>query len=113
MANSYNISIEQGSSFELSLTARDSNNAPINLSGYAASGGVKYGYGSTGYLVNLAPVIDPSYVSGIIKISLTPEQTSSLPVTNAVYDIEVTSSGGFTFKAIRGYAEIAPEVTNL
>lgn len=111
MANSYDISIEQGSSFNLSLTAKDASGVPMNLLGYTASGKLKYSFGSTGSLANLAPIIDPSYVSGIINISLTPAQTASLPVTKAVYDVEVTSSGGYTFKAIRGYAEIIPEVT--
>lgn len=113
MSNSYDISIEQGSSFNLSLTARDITGEPINLSGYATSGELRYSYGSSGVLLNLNPTVDPSLVSGIINISLTPEQTASLPVTKAVYDIEVISSGGFVFKAIRGYAEIAPEVSRV
>lgn len=111
MANSYDILIEQGSSFDLSLTAKDASGVPINLDGYVASGQLKYGFGSTGVLLNLSPVIDPGYVSGIINISLTPEQTSTLPITKAVYDVEVISSEGYAFKAIRGYAEILPEVT--
>jgi hypothetical protein len=111
MANVYDLSIEQGSSFNLNLVAKDSSGTPLNLSGYAATGAIRYGFGSTGVLLNLTSSIDPSYVSGIINVSLTPEQTSSLPVTKAVYDIEVYASNGYTFKAVRGYAEILPEVT--
>ena len=110
MANQYDISIEQGSSFNLSLTAKDSAGTPLNLSGYAARGGIKYGYGSTGYLVSLTPIIS-SPASGVISISLTATQTSSLPVTKGVYDVEVFSSGDYTFKAIRGYVDVSPEVT--
>ena len=55
--------------------------------------------------------VDPSYVSGIISISLSAAQTSALPVTVAVYDVEIYSANNYTFKAIRGYAEITPEVT--
>jgi hypothetical protein len=111
MANSYDITIEQGSSFNLNLTAKDSSGTPLNLSGYEATGQIRYGYGSTGVLLPLNATVDNSYVSGIINLSLTPTQTSSLPVTKAVYDIEVYASNGFTFKAIRGYAEILPEVS--
>lgn len=113
MANVYDISIEQGSSFNLTLTAKDSNGTPLNLSGYNARGAIKYGYGSTGYLINLNPTIHSSLVSGLINISLSASGTSSLPVTKAVYDIEVYSSNDYTFKAIRGYVNIIPEVTNL
>ena len=111
MANVYDLSIEQGSSFNLNLVAKDSVGTPLNLSGYAATGSIRYGFGSSGALLPLSPVVDSSYVSGIISLSLSAAQTSSLPVTKAVYDIEVYTVNGYTFKAIRGYAEILPEVT--
>lgn len=113
MANVYDISIEQGSSFNLTLTAKDSNGTPLNLTGYNARGGVKYGYGSTGYLIDLNPTIHPSYVSGLINVSIPASGTSYLPVTKAVYDIEVFNNSNYTFKAIRGYVNVIPEVTNL
>lgn len=112
MANVYDFSIEQGSSFSLTLTVKNSNGTPINLSGYSARGGIKYGYGSTGYLINLNPQIQNA-TGGQIKISIPDSGTSSLPVTKAVYDIEVYNDFNYTFKAIRGYASIIPEVTNL
>lgn len=111
MANIYNLSIEQGSSFNLNLVAKDSYGTPLDLSGYSAVGAIRYGYGSTGTLLSLNPSVDSSYISGIINLSLTAEQTSSLPVTKAVYDIEVYASNGYTFKAIRGYVDVVPEVT--
>lgn len=112
MSNIYNFSIEQGSSFNLNLTAKDPNGTPLNLSGYNARGSIKYGYGSTGYLMDLSPNIDGSFVSGIINISIPASGTALLPVTKAVYDIEVYASNDYTFKAIRGYVEIVPEVTS-
>jgi hypothetical protein len=118
MANVYDISIEQGSSLNLSLSATDSDGAYLNFSGYAARGKIKYGYGSSSYLLNINPQIDPSLVSGLINISLTADQTSLLPVTKAVYDIEIYTTGaigsivsGYTFKVLKGYADISPEVT--
>ena len=112
MANVYDISIEQGSSFNLTLTAKDSNGNLLNLNGYNARGSIKYSYGSTGYLINLNPVIT-NPTSGLITISVPASGTSSLPVTKAVYDIEVYNLSDYTFKAVRGYVNIIPEVTNL
>jgi hypothetical protein len=112
MANVYDISIEQGSSFNLTLTAKDSNGNLLNLNGYNARGSIKYGYGSTGYLINLNPVIT-NPTSGLIAVSVSASGTSSLPVTKAVYDIEVYDSSNYTFKAVRGYVNVIPEVTNL
>jgi hypothetical protein len=109
MANQYDITIDQGSSLNLTLTATNSAGAYLNLSGYSARGKVKLGYGSTGYILDLQPQIDPSYISGLINISI--PAFSGLPVTKGVYDIEVYNSGGYTFKVLQGYANINPEVT--
>ena len=95
----------------MNLIAKDSSSSPLNLSGFLARGGIKYGYGSTGYLLDMNATIDSSYVSGIINVSLSATETSSLPVTKGVYDIEVYSSNDYTFKAIRGYVDVIPEVT--
>ncbi len=112
MANIYNILVEQGSSFNLSLTVNDSLGNPLNLSEYAARGGIKYAYSSTGYLTSLNPVVTTP-ISGIITISLSAAQTSLLPVTKGIYDVEVYQGTGYIFKAIRGYVDVIPEVSTL
>jgi len=109
MAYSYDINIDQGSSLNLNVVARDANGSPLNLSGYSARGKIKYQYGDVDALLNLTTVIDPSYVSGIINISMTSYQTRYLPITKAVYDVEVISSG-YTFRVLNGYAEVNPSV---
>jgi hypothetical protein len=111
MANSYNISIDQGSTLNLSLTATDYNGNYLNFSGFNARGKVKLAYGYTGYILDLNPQVDPSYVSGLINISVPATGTLNLPVTLAVYDIEVYNASGYTFKVLQGYANINPEVT--
>ena len=106
--NSYDIWIPIGCSFNLTLTATDQCNNPLNLSGYSARGGVKYQFSDTGYLLNLSPQIDPSYVSGIVYLStLAPTGT---PITKGVFDV-VIYSGSYNLKILRGYANISPEVS--
>ena len=111
MSNQYNISINQGSSFSLSLTATDSSGAAMNLSGYSARGKIKYGFGNTGILADLNPEIDTGYVSGIINFSIAANITSGLPVTKGVYDVELFNSGGYSFQMIAGYVDINPQVS--
>ena len=106
--NSYDIQIQKGSSFAISLTATDQTGAPLNLSGYNVSGNVVYSYGSTGYLLDLAPTIDTSYVSGIINIFVPWQSTTGLPVTKGIYNIEAYGASGYAFSVIRGYADILP-----
>ena len=44
----YNITIVQGSSFQENLTINNADGSKFNLSGYTASGYVKYGYSNSG-----------------------------------------------------------------
>lgn len=111
MPDSYNISVTQGSSFEVSITARDSTGAPINLSGFDLSGLVKTKYSDTGFILDLAPSGVSPLSSGIINIYLTRSQTENLPTCRAFYDIEI-ASGDYCLKILNGYFDISPEVTN-
>ncbi len=109
-SNTYDFCITQGSSFSLQLNARNSDNSYINLSGYSASGQVRFRYSDTGVLVNLAPLIHPSYISGLLDINLTAAQTSLLPVTLGRYDLEIYS-GTYVCKLLQGKVSIFGEVT--
>lgn len=110
MADTYNINIDQGSSLSIRATAKDSNGVAINLSGYTASGYVRFRYSDTGILLNLAPVITTP-ASGIVDISLSGSQTNTLPTTQAVYDVEVYGASGYVLKLLKGYFEIGPQAT--
>jgi hypothetical protein len=123
MATSYNINTIQGDYLQLSLRVRDSNNNPINLSGYDVRGVVKYAYGYTGdqqVLVNLNPFIVSGnngsyYPSGVVNINVESYTTASIPVGTFVYDIERFPYGvptGNSIKLIRGKFIVSPEVTS-
>ena len=110
MPNSFDISIEKGTTLNLTLVASDSSGSAINLSGYSVRGKVKFSYGATGILLDLNPTIDSSYVSGLINISIPYQNTTGLPITKGVYDVEAFNSG-YCFKVLKGYANIYPEVS--
>jgi len=107
---SFDIFIEQGNSLNLSLVASDISGNLLNLSGYNATGQVQYGYGSTGILLNLSPQIDPSFISGLINVNISGQETTGLPVTKAVYEISVYNNSGCTFKVLGGYCNIGPGI---
>lgn len=118
MASTYNISLVQGESLNLLLNLKDSNSVPLNLSGYSVRGVVKRGFGATGVLLDLAPVIvtganNSLLASGQITIAISPSESSSLPVTEAVYDVErYTLNDVVVHKVLNGKVTINPEVTN-
>ena len=117
MASTYNISLVQGESLDLTLNLKDSNSVPLDLSGYSVRGTVKRGFGTTGVLLDLAPVIvtganNSFLASGQITISISPAESSSLPVTEAVYDIErYTLNDVVVQKVMFGKIIIDPEVS--
>lgn len=113
MATSYNISTYQGDFFQAILAVKDSNNNPINLSGYEIRGQVRNSYGSTGVLLDLNPVIT-SNISGLINIGIPSDVTEEIPVGTFVYDIERYPSGittGNSIKLMVGKFIVYPEVT--
>jgi hypothetical protein len=110
----YDISVNQGENFELQANLTDSNSSPINLSGYALRGKVKYSYGSTGVILDLNPQV-VNATGGVISFSLTPYETSNLPTFLGVYDIEKYISGQSpelsVARILQGYFSTDPQVT--
>jgi len=123
MATSYNIETIQGDNIQLSLRVRNTDNTPINLSGYDVRGVVRYAYGYTGneqILLNLNPLIMSGnngsyYPSGIVNINIDSYAMAAIPVGIFVYDIERFPYGiptGNSIKLIRGKFVVSPEVTS-
>lgn len=107
----YNISLNKGENFDLTATLQNSTGGIMNLSGYSVRGYVRYSYGSSGILIDLAPSVLDS-LSGVVAISLSPAQTAALPVTVALYDVERYTSGNFIVnKILNGSFTINPEAT--
>ena len=111
MATSYNLNVTKGQSLDVRLVAQDDDSLPLNLSGYSISGQAREKYSSSGILLNLSPSIVSGYeASGYVDIKLSSSNTIDLPVTQAVYDVEL-HSGTYVTRLIEGYLNIYPEVT--
>lgn len=115
MGNYFNISGTQGETLLMNLTCTNSDGTYINLSGYGARGYAKQNFAGTSILFNLNPNII-SYVSGVIQISGSATGLAAITSNVYPYDIECYVSGGndpYTFKPIRGYLYVFPEVSNI
>ena len=116
MATSYDLNLTRGSDFSVRLSVKDSGGAPYNLSGYSTSGVVKSKYSDVNSLLNLSPEIVSGtagafYASGFIDIKVSGTLTTGIPITQAVYDVEIYS-GTYHEKVINGKMNILPEVTS-
>ncbi len=116
MATSYDLNLTRGSDFSVRLNVKDSAGSPYNLSGYSASGIIKNKYSDSSALLDLSPVIVSGtagayYASGLIDINISGTTTTGVPITQAVYDVEIYK-GSYHEKVIRGKVNILPEVTS-
>jgi hypothetical protein len=114
----YDLNLIQGSTFGALLTATDENGAAIDLGTYQLRGSIKSKYSDSSSLVDLdlSKVPDGNsnpltYTNGKINVSLAASTTSTLPITQAVYDIEMFNSAGYVAKLLDGRVNIHPEVT--
>lgn len=124
-AGRYNFLIEQGATFQLDLQYKDSNNNPINLTGYSGRLQIRQTLPSPTVILCLSSSLQPdgtginfsgsngttSPTSGSIGIYISAVSSSLLNFDQAVYDLEIQNSGGFVTRLIEGNVQLSKEVT--
>lgn len=104
LTNQLNFDSVQNSNFNFAINATNSDGSFINLSGFSATGIIKYFYSSTGILYNIVPTVDPSYISGLINIS---GNIGEIPVGQYPYTIDIFA-GNYYVNILGGYWNIYP-----
>lgn len=118
MAAKVNLCIEQGATFQKTLTWKTGATADaataVDLTGYTARMQVRSRIGSSVVLLELTTTnggITLGGTAGTIALLATDEQTALLMVTRAHYDLELVSAGGVVRRLTYGTVTISPEVT--
>lgn len=100
--------VDRGSSFFRSIQLQTISGTPLDLSGYFATGVIEASYEGP-FLATFDTSISDPPASGILTFGLTPQQSSILPVTQALYYINVVGSGdASTVELLEGYFSIYP-----
>ncbi len=112
-AGIYNATIDQGSVWSVVLVYTDSNNTPVNLTGYTAAMQLRQNYNSE--VANLTLTTANGGISivgatGTITINATATQTGLLDPGFYVYDLELTSGSNIS-RLIQGQLTVAEQVT--
>jgi hypothetical protein len=113
-AATYDITIEQGATLRLSFVWKDSEEVPINLTGYSARMQVRRSFSSTDKLLDLSTEdgsITLGGAAGTITVEGDASLTELLKTKCGVYDLELESSDGVVTRLIQGEVTVAPEVT--
>ena len=110
-AGVYNISIEQGSTWELRLEIDSQVGVDKNMTGYTVASKIGKSYYDTNPVsMNFAYIVQQS---GIFKIWLTAAQTALLdPAHEYVYDVEITDGSGVVTRMIQGRATVSAGITS-
>lgn len=116
MANVYNINIDQGSTHAFSVTYKDADGNPIDLSSYTGVLQVREKYTSTSANILLSSPSNGVVFGGsdgTVTVTFSPSHTQVLEnVKRAyVYDLEITSPASVVTRLIEGAFVLFPEVT--
>jgi hypothetical protein len=112
-AGIYNTTIDQGSVWSVVLVYTDSNDTPVNLTGYTAAMQLRQNYNSDTAALTLTTTnggITIVGATGTITITATATQTGNLDPGFYVYDLELTSGANIS-RLIQGQLTVAEQVT--
>lgn len=108
------LTIDQGATFALTLTWKDSTGALINLTGFTARAQVRASYSAAAKLLDLTTEnggITLGGVAGTVALLASAATTATLPPGFGVWDLELVSPGGVVTRLVQGTVTISPEVT--
>lgn len=113
MANLYNVTIDQGSDWYLTVTYKNPNGTPINLTGYTAALQLRSLPESPTAVLSLSTGsgITITGATGVADIHATATQTRAIDEGTYYYDLEITSSSNIVTRLVQGQAVVTPEVT--
>jgi|TARA_B110000967_G_scaffold209852_1_gene268100 hypothetical protein len=107
MATTQNLTIEQGTTFQLTVAVSNADGTAKDLSTYTPASQMRRSYYSNTYTAFTA---EDDGDGGNITVSLTAAQTAALKAGRYVYDIEAAATAE-TIKVLKGIITVNPEVT--
>lgn len=112
MANAKaNIVVDQGTTFETTLTVENANGSVFNFTGYTGAAQMRKSYASsnsTSFTVDFAD----DRTTGQVTLSLAANATVNLIPGRYLYDFEVYSSGNTTVtRVLEGLVTVTPGIT--
>ena len=119
-AGNYDILVEQGATFLLTITIKDVTGVPVDLTGQTFRGKIKKSFADVAAQANFTCTLANQLTDpGKVSISLSATDTAGIVLntqgttrvlTTMAYDIE-SESAGVVKRWLQGLAKISPEVT--
>ena len=110
MASTYNLAIDQGTDFTVTIVANDSTGTARNLTGYTGNAQLRRSYASTTNVDFTVNISSPS--TGEVTLTLANAKTANLKYGRYVYDLELTKTSDSTVeRVLEGVVTVYPQVT--
>jgi len=108
-ARNVNLILEQGVDFQATFTIRNTNNAPLNLTGYTGISSIrKHPTSSTAYPLTLSFT---DRLNGKIAVSMGYTATDAIEGGRYVYDVILISPNSYRTRAVQGNVLVTPGVS--
>jgi len=104
-----NLYIEQGTTYNTTITLDDVYNNAYNLTGFTANSEIRKSYYSANITASFTTTINAS--SGQITLSLPANITANIFPGRYVYDTKITDTSNNVTRILEGIAEISPSVS--
>lgn len=111
-AGTYDIKINQGSTFVLGLTLKKANGLLFDLTGYTGRCQIRKTHLSEEVAATPHIAFDANRKTGKMSISLSEAETIAIPLTSGVYDLEIVDpTNTVVTRILEGKVKVSPEVT--
>lgn len=115
MATIKNLFVDAGSDFNVTITVRQSNGTPFDLSNYTAESQIRKSHESSQYYSFITTIQPQTASQGKITLELPAADSEEIPHGRWLYDIEITLTEQdqiITRKRIlEGIVDISPQIT--
>lgn len=114
MADIAHLSIDKYATFNAQFVFSDTNNVPIDVTGYSAAMQIRDAPNGGNILASFSSPssgITIGTTDGTVTLTISNTATGGWTFTNAVYDILITDGSGNKFRLVEGAVFVNPGVT--
>lgn len=104
--------LEQGTTFQSSITLDGTSGQPYNLTGFAAKSQIRKSYYSSATTAEFSITINQPPTSGIIVLNLSASTTANIAPGRYVYDVIIKDNPGVVTRVLEGIVNVSPKVTS-